>query len=139
MALYEFALQVLKMNRFAAYIVTRDMVVVSFYLCLHSFVHFLVFLVLTFLPVCAFAEAYWLSWLPATDVKMMANLNSLVFFYPLVSTVKFPTAFYSSLNKTTKQMIINAVSLATILCTDIVSLLFPLKNLSHVVPTLMHK
>ena len=36
-------------------------------------------------------------------------------------------------------MIINAVSLATILCTDIVSLLFPLKNLSHVVSTLMHK
>ena len=136
MALYQFALQALKMNRFAAYIVIGDTVVVSFYSCLHSFVHFLV---LTCLPVCAFAEGYWLSWLPATDVKMMANLNSFVFCYPLVSTVKFPTAFYSSVNKTTKQMIINSVSLATILCTDIVSLLFPLKNLSHVVSTLMHK
>lgn len=111
---------------------------VLFCLCLHSFVHFLV---LTFLPVCAFAEGYWLSWLPATDVKMMANLSlsSFVFCYPLVSTVKFLTALFSSINKTTKQMIINAVSLATILCTDIVSLLFPLKNLSHVVSTLMHK
>lgn len=58
MALYELALQALKMNRFAAYIVIGDMVVVSFYLCLHCFVHFLV---LTFLPVCAFAEGYWLS------------------------------------------------------------------------------
>ena len=86
MALYEFALQALKMNRFAAYryIVIGDMVVVSFYLCLHSFVHFLV---LTFLPVCPFAERYGLSWLPATGVKMMANLNSFVFCYPLVSTV----------------------------------------------------
>lgn len=93
MALYQFALQAPKMNRFAAYIVIGDMVVVSFYSCLHSFVHFLV---LTFLPVCAFAEGYELSWLPATGVKMMANLNSFVFCYPLVSTVKFPTAFYSS-------------------------------------------
>lgn len=84
MALYEFALQALKMNRFAAYIVIGDMVVVSFYLCLHSFVRFLV---LTFLPVCAFTEGYWLSWLPATDVKMIANLCSLMFYYPLVSTV----------------------------------------------------
>ena len=105
MALYEFALQALKMNRFAAYIVTGDTVVVLFCLCLHSFVHFLV---LTFLPVCAFAEGYGLSWLPATDVKVMANLSSFVFCYPLVSTVKFPRAFYSSINKTTKQMIINA-------------------------------
>ena len=48
MALYEFALQALKMNRFAVYIVIGDMVVVSFYSCLYSFVHFLV---LTFLPV----------------------------------------------------------------------------------------
>ena len=55
MALYEFALQALKMNRFVAYIVIGDMVVVSFYFCLHSFVHFPV---LTFLPVCAFAEGY---------------------------------------------------------------------------------
>lgn len=93
MALYQFALQALKMNRFAAYIVIGDMVVVSFYSCLHSFVHFLV---LTFLPVSAFAEGYGLSWLPATGVKMMADLNSFVFCYPLVSTVKFPTAFYSS-------------------------------------------
>ena len=112
------------------------MLVVLFCLCLHSFVHFLV---LTFLPVCAFAEGYWLSWLPATDVKMMANLSSFVFCYPLVSTVKFLTALYSNINKTTKQMIINADSLATILCTDIVSLLFPLNNLSHVVSTLVHK
>ena len=36
-------------------------------------------------------------------------------------------------------MIINAVSLATILCKDIVSLLFPLNNLSRVVSTLVHK
>ena len=136
MALCELTLQALKMNRFAAYTIVGDMVRVSFYLCLHSFVHFLV---LTFLPVCAFAEGYWLSWLPATDVKMMANLSSFVFCYPLVYTVKFPTAFYSSVNKTTKQMIINAVYLATILCTDIVSLLFSLKNLSHVVSTLVHK
>ena len=93
MALYQFALQAPKMNRFAAYIVIGGMVVVSFYSCLHSFVHFLV---LTFFPVCAFAEGYGLSWLPATGVKMMANLNSFVFCYPLVSTVKFPTAFYSS-------------------------------------------
>lgn len=84
MALYEFALQALKMNRFVAYIVIGDMVVVSFYLCLHSFVRFLV---LTFLPVCAFTEGYWLSWLLATDVKMIANLCSLMFYYPLVSTV----------------------------------------------------
>ena len=84
MALYEFALPALKMNRFAAYIVVGDMIVVSFYLCLHSFVHFLV---LTFLPVCAFAEGYWLSWLLATDVKMIANLCSFMFYYPLVSTV----------------------------------------------------
>ena len=84
MALYEFALQALKMNRFAAYIVIGDMAVVSFYLSLHSFVHFFV---LTFLPVCAFAEGYWLSWLPATDGKMMANLSSFVFCYPLVSSV----------------------------------------------------
>ena len=136
MALYQFALQALKMNRFAAYIVIGDMVVVSFYSCLHSFVHFLV---LTFLAVCPFAERYELSWLPATGVKMMANLNSFVFCYPLVSTVKFPTAFYSSINKTPKQMIINAVSLATILCAHIVSLLFPLNDLSHVVSTLVHK
>lgn len=68
----------LKMNRFAAYIVIGDMVVVSFYLCVYSFVHFLV---LTFLPVCALAEGYWLSWLLATDVTIIANLSSFMFYY----------------------------------------------------------
>lgn len=46
MALYDFALQALEINRFAAYIVVRDMVVVSFtcvYILLCTFLSLLFF------------------------------------------------------------------------------------------------